>query len=650
MSDIGLRKCLTKMCDLKCIGKIVAMVVFCLLTTAGKSQTFSVNSNEKMEKVTDVWYTEDSEGILTYEFLDHETGNANWRPLNEDFTPDFDIEVYWLKFDLTNPTEDDLDLVLDFDRWDFINVFFDYGTGSTVELKTGEAMIFANRNIQNGNGRKVKFGLETGQSVSVMCRLYHSPNVGLPAYSFDVECGTDQASQKEEFLLESINMIVIAILSLIFIYNLFFFVATKERRYRFYLIHMVLVSLEFARRAGYFNGLWGEMPAGPEIDHQLFLVLNFLSIVLVLLLFADYLDTRKFIPRWHKYILGLIIPTTVLYFLGMWDFTLTLDMTGYALVGTTVFFFYLNWLVIKKGHPVANYFLPGLVFFAVGNIIQAFSQAGILEMGELGEVLARSIGMVISDAILSYGLGRRVFLLKEENERKGRLVIKTLKEQQAIQLMMGREVLNSQESVRRGIAARLHDDIQNILVSIRFNLMAFRPRIEKNAHEKPAEIDGVVAQLKSAIQIVRQISHDLMPTSLSDPLGLDVSLENYLISESGNGDLNYHYPDPRPLPDAIRTLAYRIVQEIVNPGGRTSNTGRLDLSITNDEDSLNIRVEDFRSHTDKNVAEPEKRLNLSYFLSLFGGTIDTRLMPEDAIETKISIPLNQSTIAEEVES
>jgi signal transduction histidine kinase len=631
--------------------KLIFVVFLCTLGAFWKLHAFSTTSFDKMEVVSRVQYVEeDTMYSDSFENLRLNPDQINWRPLTASTKPDFEVRAYWLKFDLSNPTSAAQKLVLSFDRWDLIEVYVDTGTGSRKEIKTGEAIAFARRDIPYGNGRKVRLDLPSGATYSIVCRLYQTPNQGLPPYSLQVECGTEQASQAEDFLMESINLVAIALLALIFIYNFFFFVTTKERRYRFYLLHMALVSLEFARRGGYFNTLWGDLSAGPQIDHQLFLLLNFLSIVAVLLLFSDYLDTRKYLPFWHKYILGLIVPTVFLYVIAVLNFPITLYITCFALSGTMVFFFYLNWLIIRKGHPVANYFLPGLVFFSIGNIVQAFSQAGIWEIGEVGEVLVRSLGMIVSDVILSYGLGRRVFLLKEENERKSRLVIETLEEQQAMQLLMGREVLNSQENLRKGIAARLHDDIQNILVSIRFNLMAFRPGKGKGNQVKTREVDLAVAQLKSAIQMVRQISHDLMPTSLSDPYGLDVSLENYLLAETGTGELNYHYPDPRPLPDSIRTLAYRIVQEIVNPEGRTSNSDRMDLTISNDEQNLSIRFRDYRVHAEKSYERPEVKLNLPYFLSLFGGSIDSRIASDGAVESLIKIPLHQITIEKEAQS
>jgi signal transduction histidine kinase len=166
-----------------------------------------------------------------------------------------------------------------------------------------------------------------------------------------------------------------------------------------------------------------------------------------------------------------------------------------------------------------------------------------------------------------------------------------LERQQAARLSFSRQILQSQESERRRIAANLHDSLgQNLLVIKNQARLALQPAKDEPAlRESLDQISGMASQ---AIEEIRQITHGLRPYQL-DRLGLTQAIRAAInrVSENGPVQLASDVEDIDGVLDKESEIhVYRIVQESVNNimkhSGATEATvvirrrpGRISLSI-----------------------------------------------------------------------
>lgn len=123
--------------------------------------------------------------------------------------------------------------------------------------------------------------------------------------------------------------------------------------------------------------------------------------------------------------------------------------------------------------------------------------------------------------------------------------------------------IRSEEEERKRIASELHDDVGATLSSIGL----FLHQVSRNSNETDL-IDRAKGLLDVTIQKVRDISHQLQPSSLNY-LGLQKSLQSLaeLIDRTGTVQMemlqeNVEWQDPTD--PQISLSVYRIVQELVN--------------------------------------------------------------------------------------
>lgn len=592
-------------------------------------RAMALTDSERMVEVSGMALVADSSGRMDFRSV-QEDPTLPWRPLRERTVPDDAVKAYWLRFELENPFAKPQEIVLAFDRWGLVEVYVE---GNAEPLKTGQSLPHNRRNYPFNSALLVKLELDAGEARRLWIRLDQSYNPGLPPYSLKVHCGSRQASDKEQVLLVNINIIVLAILAFILIYNLFFFFSTREIRYRFYLLNVLLVTLESFRAAGFYGYFLTDWAHLPEFEFHLLLFQNYLAALVLPLLFRDYMETKIHLKSWDRILLWIAAPTTGVYLISLVDLYLALFLVALLISVGTLFFIYWTWLLARKKHPMAPFFFFALLFFSTGNILHALSHIGWLELGVMGETLARAFGVVISDVILSFGLGRQVASLKLENERKGKKIIEALQEREQFQIEMGRGILSSQEKVRETVAVKLHDDIQNLLVTIRFNLLALRTV----RSETRGGVDEVIGLLKSSIKKVRRISHDLMPAALADADGLGVSIENYIHRVPSPKEIGFHYPSPASLPASLRTLVYRIVQESVSHSLKDHPRDDLKISIDHPGPSVEILVE--ASGESGGRPSQEKWHTLGYNIALFGGREEMEVLKNGSRRMKITLPV-----------
>jgi signal transduction histidine kinase len=146
------------------------------------------------------------------------------------------------------------------------------------------------------------------------------------------------------------------------------------------------------------------------------------------------------------------------------------------------------------------------------------------------------------------------------------------------QQMLLRASIQFQEEERQRIAADLHDDAGPLLATARLYLN------ENLIHQEPAvQLQSIFSAkqiIDDTIQLIRNISHSLMPPTLKN-FGLEAAVKDLFEKINGSGVINasVRFHDNRQrLNDEQELLIFRILQELVTNIIKHSSAGFIHLT------------------------------------------------------------------------
>ncbi|MET0267705.1 MAG: PAS domain-containing sensor histidine kinase [Duganella sp.] len=148
------------------------------------------------------------------------------------------------------------------------------------------------------------------------------------------------------------------------------------------------------------------------------------------------------------------------------------------------------------------------------------------------------------------------------------------------------------EEERKHIARELHDDLGQLLATLRVDLALLQRRIRDD--DNTALLGGMDALLMAAITSLRRIASNLRPRAL-DEGGLYFALENLrqeFVKRYGIVCQLHAREDELILDEAYSTAIYRIVQEALTNIARHADAQHVKLSLQRSSTALSIAIED----------------------------------------------------------
>jgi two-component system NarL family sensor kinase len=210
--------------------------------------------------------------------------------------------------------------------------------------------------------------------------------------------------------------------------------------------------------------------------------------------------------------------------------------------------------------------------------LQATNQSGVSTVLFIG-----TMGMLV----LTVGLVLFIIFHQRKVSRYQRTLQKMEEEQQKILLNAS---IKLEEEERQRLAADLHDDAGPLLATARLYL-------NENLvnQDKATQLQSIFQArqiIDDTIQLVRNISHSLMPPTLKN-FGLESAVNDLFQKISGSGTMNassrFHDYKER-LKTEKELIVFRIVQELVNNILKHSNASFIHLTQNVHGDKFYVRV------------------------------------------------------------
>ena len=217
-----------------------------------------------------------------------------------------------------------------------------------------------------------------------------------------------------------------------------------------------------------------------------------------------------------------------------------------------------------------------MILLQITNQSSPLNISGVLFFGTMG-MLALAIGLVLFIIFHQRRVIRYQLQLKEMEE-----------EQQKILLNAS---IRWQEEERQRIAADLHDDAGPLLATARLYLN--ENLVKQDISTQLQAIYNAKQIIDDTIQLIRNISHSLMPPTLKN-FGLESAVNDLFQKISGSGSMNassrFHDYRQRLRPEQ-ELLVFRVIQELVNNILKHSNASFIHVTQNYNEYKLFIRVD-----------------------------------------------------------
>jgi PAS domain S-box-containing protein len=157
------------------------------------------------------------------------------------------------------------------------------------------------------------------------------------------------------------------------------------------------------------------------------------------------------------------------------------------------------------------------------------------------------------------------------------------------------ELLNAQEKERKLVAGEIHDSIGSSLSAIKFKVETTLAEVSKKSPETATALQNIIPIVQGAIDEARRIQMNLRPSILDD-LGILATIKWFCrqfestysrIRISQNINIQ-----EREVPDALKTVIFRVLQEGLNNIAKHSNAKMVMLLLRKTGQGVQLVIRD----------------------------------------------------------
>ena len=207
---------------------------------------------------------------------------------------------------------------------------------------------------------------------------------------------------------------------------------------------------------------------------------------------------------------------------------------------------------------------------------------------------------------------------------------------------LSQRVVASQEQERRALSRELHDDVGQMVTSLRFRLSDLEQQCPRPSVEFSATLDQCRELLEQTIEYVRNIAMGLRPSMLDD-LGLAAAIEwqarefskRFNVPATVNVDSAVaNWPEPQ------RTALYRVTQEALTNCARHANARSVRIDLLRSGEFVKLSI------TDDGVGIPQGQrprgfglLGMEERIREIGGKLNLRTPATGGTMLEVELPL-----------
>lgn len=214
---------------------------------------------------------------------------------------------------------------------------------------------------------------------------------------------------------------------------------------------------------------------------------------------------------------------------------------------------------------------------------------------------------------------------------------------------LSRKSIDTLENDRKSVAKELHDSIGGSLAAIKFLLEEILENLGKEKHTETHRIEKVIYYLGDTIRETKRISARLRPLTLEE-LGLIATIKEHArrfsdLYGSIKIDLNIEARE-EDIPESLKIVIYRILQEGLNNVGKHSKATRVCISLKAGHQKIIFEIADngigfHHLHQDQSSGLSGYGLqSMRERTEIIGGHFSTASAPNEGVHIRIDLPLD----------
>jgi diguanylate cyclase (GGDEF)-like protein len=324
------------------------------------------------------------------------------------------VQVYWVRLRLESRLPDTAEYVLVPERfWQEVELYVPEASGGFSVQRSGSRTAFFDRPLPHST---VLLPLQLKPGVTEGYVRFRSDFGG---YAPPRRIGLKLESQASFFRSEAreheFHGIYAGIILAMVLYNLFLFLAVRERVYLLYVLYAGTFGSIWVVRSGLaFERVWPGWPRWNEVST--FYLIG-AALLFGTLFVQAFLDTRRHAPRLHRAAWALLAGVGAAILVGLAGRWLPAErLMAYLSLLACAGFIACGVLALRQGYRPARIYLAACGALLLGVIVYVITYLGLLPRTFL-TVFGVQIGSAAEVLLLAFALGDRINLLRREREQ-----------------------------------------------------------------------------------------------------------------------------------------------------------------------------------------------------------------------------------------
>ncbi len=426
--------------------------------------------------------------------------------------------AYWLKLHVQNLTDvNQLALQIRLPTLDYVDFYQVSADGKVIkEEKVGDRRPYYNREFDNPFSTLL-FESKPQETTTIYIRISGYEQLQVP-----LTLATQDRLQKKNSDAYIVFGLYAGIICVMFIYNLFLYLSTRDETYLYYIVYLFFIGLLQANFQGFpFKYLW---PDNMWISTHAVYILTPLGALTALEFMRKFLHTKQLLPK-HNRILNLFyIPYGIALLLVVFGALLY----SYQLLQITAMVIAIYMLIIafktyNNGYKSAIFFIRAWIVFLLGLCIFVLKDYNVLPYNTVTYNMM-PFGSALEVILLSFALADKINILKKEKEAS---------QEEALRISLENEKLILEQNF----------ELEKKVNERTLELQQSNEALEKTLSElKDAQSQLVESEKMAGLgQLTAGIAHEInnpinFVTANIKPLQLDIDDLNEIISKYGKLD------------------------------------------------------------------------------------------------------------------
>lgn len=359
-----------------------------------------------------------------------------WQSL-EDESPNFGYirDTVWLRVPISAISSDRKLLEIRYPQLDDITFYLIENGVVRQRLSTGDRLPFTQRQIQH---RNFLFSFETypQNDYQVLLRIRTQGAMQIPVRLWDPRTYFEATSIEDQM-----HAIYYGILIMVIVFNLFIFLALRERMYLLY----VLSTLSYLMFIGSLNGstyqlLW---PESPWLHNQAMMLTVPIALIFTLLFSRAFLNLRATSPRmdklvWYTVLVNIAVAVTTF----ITDYSIASKLTVALAIPSCLLLTVMGPVQWIRGNPQAGYYTIAWGLLTLGSAITAANKYGFVP-NSFVTAYGIEIGSALEAVLLTIALAARLYQEREDKVRAREAEITAMAARRSAELRLIEQALHN---------------------------------------------------------------------------------------------------------------------------------------------------------------------------------------------------------------